>query len=364
MRADQNLKGKITQQLENIIEDNLFWYDIEGILSMFRPFAVSLDILQSNHARLVDIVHQFSTITYMFTTTTNPYVASLPRRDITEFIRRLERRWYQWEQPLLLLAKFFHPSRLANVNTEAELVHFQESSRINITTLSELAAYYYEAWTGIQARNMKHQISKYYLRRSPFDNNEADDFRDDMVLYWDMIANDHQEFEELCFVARRLQIIGVNSASCERLFSDMGYIHSKRRNRLSFEKVLHIAQVRSNLKKKRQMEQMSGVSKRGRHSSTATTVATEEAAATITGITTEDNIATIDTTGATDSAENEGLNVEEQLIALTTEWTQTLDEEESLQDEEDILDFHTHIAEKQKYKWKLASLFSCNVGRE
>ena len=171
-----------------------------------------------------------------------------------------------------------------------------------------------------------------------------------------MMDNDHRDFSELCFVARRLQIIGVNSASCERLFSDMGYIHSKRRNRLSFEKVLHIAQVRSNLKKKRRPNQSEEQSRRARHASDIADAS--ESSSVLTNVATTEDIVSPEVDGTDDS---EAVDVEEQLVAMTTEWSEIL-EEEGTQDEEDELEFNTHIAEKKRYKWKLASLLSTNNG--
>ncbi|KAG8689624.1 hypothetical protein FRC11_001571, partial [Ceratobasidium sp. 423] len=53
----------------------------------------------------------------------------------------------------------------------------------------------------------------------------------------------------LVHLAIHVLSIVANSAGCERLFSEMGYIHTKHRNHLSYEKVFDTAVVRMNLKR-------------------------------------------------------------------------------------------------------------------
>ena len=55
---------------------------------------------------------------------------------------------------------------------------------------------------------------------------------------WNMVKKDAPELSQL---ALRLMGIAVNSAGCERLFSQMGLTHTKVRNRLGHAKVTHIA---------------------------------------------------------------------------------------------------------------------------
>lgn len=65
---------------------------------------------------------------------------------------------------------------------------------------------------------------------------------------WNMVKKDAPE---LCQLALRLMGIAVNSAGCERLFSQMGLTHTKVRNRLAHAKVTHIAQLRQELHRHR-----------------------------------------------------------------------------------------------------------------
>ncbi|QRV96857.1 hypothetical protein RhiJN_24875 [Ceratobasidium sp. AG-Ba] len=54
---------------------------------------------------------------------------------------------------------------------------------------------------------------------------------------------------QIVYLAIHILSIVANSAGCERLFSEMGYIHSKRRNRLSYQKVFDTAVVQMELKR-------------------------------------------------------------------------------------------------------------------
>ena len=66
-----------------------------------------------------------------------------------------------------------------------------------------------------------------------------------------LLNSSKKDAPELCQLALRLMGIAVNSAGCERLFSQMGLTHTKVRNRLGHAKVTHIAQLRQELHRNR-----------------------------------------------------------------------------------------------------------------
>ncbi|KDN48405.1 hypothetical protein RSAG8_02997, partial [Rhizoctonia solani AG-8 WAC10335] len=59
---------------------------------------------------------------------------------------------------------------------------------------------------------------------------------------------------QLAHLATHILSIVANSAGCERLFSEMGHIHTKRRNRLAYSKVFDTAVIRMDLKRKHAAE--------------------------------------------------------------------------------------------------------------
>jgi hypothetical protein len=55
-----------------------------------------------------------------------------------KMIEQLEKRWYQWEQPLLLLSFMLHP--------KYQLTYFNPSiENLSFTTLGRYLTYYYKA---------------------------------------------------------------------------------------------------------------------------------------------------------------------------------------------------------------------------
>ncbi|CAG8783800.1 16432_t:CDS:2, partial [Gigaspora margarita] len=67
----------------------------------------------------------------------------------------------------------------------------------------------------------------------PFLMNDWNQFEDDILKHWKYCAEIRPE---LSFVALRLHSILVNSASIERLFSSMGFFHTKNRSYISNDK--------------------------------------------------------------------------------------------------------------------------------
>ncbi|KAG6948655.1 hypothetical protein JG688_00015005 [Phytophthora aleatoria] len=60
--------------------------------------------------------------------------------------------------------------------------------------------------------------------------------------YWEYVAEENPK-SLLPKLARRVLSIAVNTATCERLFSELGIIHTTKRNRLASDKALDIQTV-------------------------------------------------------------------------------------------------------------------------
>ena len=86
---------------------------------MLYPYCKILNILQKDKARLFQVTHCFAYL-YQFW---NNYADI---RLATQIQVRLERRWNDWEQPLLLLSCLLHP--------EYRMKQFKDNVNINYTT--------------------------------------------------------------------------------------------------------------------------------------------------------------------------------------------------------------------------------------
>ena len=140
-----------------------------------------------------------------------------------KMLDRLQKRWQSWEQPLLLLSWLLHP--------KYKMKKFKDNVlNLNHVYFSKWLIYYYEAWTKSKSRSILREFEDFRGSKYPFDEKTINQFEDDVLKYWGWVT---PLVKELGYVAQRIFAICVNAASVERLWSSMGFFHTKRRNRLS-----------------------------------------------------------------------------------------------------------------------------------
>ena len=195
--------------------DDSFWSKISQLSTLMQPYCGALDKLQLDKARLSDVALSFGYLLKFWEDNTN--------RSLAEgMISRLEKRWNDWEQPLLLLALALHPKYcLKKFNPDLE--------SINFVTMGNWLSYYYKAWSLNKPTKLLAQFESYRVKKPPFNDETYDQFDDDILAYWYYCST---MCKELGFVATKIFSICVNSASVERLFSSMGFLHTSRRNKL------------------------------------------------------------------------------------------------------------------------------------
>lgn len=181
---------------------------------MLYPYCKILNILQKDKARLFQVTHCFA---YLYQFWNNYADIQLA----TQIQVRLERRWNDWEQPLLLLSCLLHP--------EYRMEQFKDNANINYTTFGKWLKYYYWAWSGKESTCILREFDDFRLGKYPFDNDTYRQFDSDIWRYWCFAK---VSTNELGLVACTLFGICINAASVERLWSCMGFLHTNRRNRL------------------------------------------------------------------------------------------------------------------------------------
>ncbi|RHZ82237.1 hypothetical protein Glove_110g32 [Diversispora epigaea] len=184
--------------------------------------------LHSDKARLHEVIQGLAYIIQIWNNFSDEYLAA-------KLIARIERRWKEWEQPILILSCILHP--------EYRLKLFNNRN-INYVTKGSWLGYYYHVWTGKHATSILKELDNYRLEVYPFDSITWNQFNNDIYRYWCFLS---ASTNELGFVACRIFGICVNAASVERLWSCMGFIHSNRRNRLSISKVLNMSKLRADI---------------------------------------------------------------------------------------------------------------------
>jgi hypothetical protein len=104
---------------------------------------------------------------------------------------------------------------------------------LNHVYLSKWLIYYYEAWTKTKSKSILREYENFRKGLFPFNEEVTNQFKDDVLGHWEFAA---PSAKELSFVSQRIFGICINAASVERLWSNMGFLHTKRRNRLNVSK--------------------------------------------------------------------------------------------------------------------------------
>ncbi|CAG8839262.1 6646_t:CDS:2, partial [Racocetra persica] len=146
--SDDDLK--LPADIKAAINRDSFWDSLVILCNMLHPFCGALDLMQRDKAYFHNILHAFGFFIQIF-----------KELEISQFqtkiIKRLEKRWATWEQPLLLLSF------------------------------------------------------------------------GDIILWW---SHNSGTAPELSRIACQLYGMCITTASVERLFSTMGFLHSLLRNKL------------------------------------------------------------------------------------------------------------------------------------
>jgi hypothetical protein len=195
------------------------------------PLCGFLNKLQKDTARLYEVVHCFAYATKIFSGYHDSAFSE-------KMISRMENRWKDWEQPLLILSIALHPSY--------KLSKFQSTvNNLTWTHIGQWLKYYYLAFFGIPARTILAELINYKRGDDPYDNDSFLQFQGNVLDFWESTIGIGPE---LAKVAIHIHGICVNSASVERLWSSMGFLHTNRRNRLDVNTnlILHLEKKYNN----------------------------------------------------------------------------------------------------------------------
>ncbi|QRW17960.1 hAT family dimerization protein [Rhizoctonia solani] len=254
-RASAGRTPELVQQAKTVlknIDDPEFWLRLNELKLYLEPLAIAANVSQAATTRLDHILVELGRLYYTFSNLGfNPKIREC-------VLESLERRWGKADQDPFILAVFLNP-----------FIRARLFSRKN-TSLNRSALY------GIVKRVFRRVFCKendlelykafldYYNSRNEFhpdrwDYEEQRAMHEragkplNMIHVWSgLLAYEtpNSGRHQLAHLAIHVLSIVANSAGCERLFSEMGHIHTKRRNRLGYQKVFDTAVVRMDLKRK------------------------------------------------------------------------------------------------------------------
>ncbi|ETO75954.1 hypothetical protein F444_08549 [Phytophthora nicotianae P1976] len=189
-----------------------FWEELKEAEAVIAPLSLASYRLQRDENTVGDVVRSFADIHRGFQ-------QHFVRCD--NLLECIEKRWAKCKQPLFMLGFALHPEYVAVAKD------LPETDVSGIGTLTKIAVYYHrrQLATADLGELRRDMISR---MRGEFTNIKATEFRAPWE-YWDAVAVETPS-SVLPKLVMRVLSIAVNTATCERLFSELGLIHTAKRN--------------------------------------------------------------------------------------------------------------------------------------
>ncbi|EXX53549.1 hypothetical protein RirG_242890 [Rhizophagus irregularis DAOM 197198w] len=194
----------------NCISDNNWWKKLKELETLVLPYCAALNQLQRHNSQLHDVLHCFGNLVIVLHSLDNNNLKN-------KLLKKLEKRWSDWEQPLLLLAFLLYPGyRIDKFNPEIETLSFPH--------LGKWVTYYYCAWFNEDPTVILVELEAYRQKKYPYNDATSQQFNNNVLEFWNYVRG---YSKELYRVAERIFSIAVTTASLERLFSQWdGYTQS------------------------------------------------------------------------------------------------------------------------------------------
>ncbi|CAB4395903.1 unnamed protein product [Rhizophagus irregularis] len=291
----------MASKIISIIDNPDFWINLVELEKILYPYCAALNLLQKDKARLYDVLHFFG----YFMQCTSEY------------------------------------PKLSHIN------------------LNKWVQYYYIKWFGNNSTSMVQELLAYKENFFPFNEPSLLELEQTPLDYWSFLSD---SVPELSQIATKLFSICVNSASCERLFSTMGFLHTKRRNKLHYSKVLWMAQIRGELQREKFIKSIILDDQRVNNNRIAVPVGDEEI---------DDSIMKppeLDVDDIDDKSDNGNDDEVDEFIKL---WFEGLNEKDISEDDtpdneinenlNKLLSTQIHPADNNDAKWDLTTLFKSQL---
>ena len=88
--------------------NNSFWELLTKLEKILIPYCHILNVLQTDKVRLFEVLHGFAYLYQFWQKYPDSHI------NTSEILIKLQKRWTQWEQPLLILSWLLHPAYKAN----------------------------------------------------------------------------------------------------------------------------------------------------------------------------------------------------------------------------------------------------------
>ncbi|KAH6866158.1 ribonuclease H-like domain-containing protein [Coprinopsis sp. MPI-PUGE-AT-0042] len=261
--AGPKLPAKIkAREVQQTATSRTFWESISTVCEILEPLAVAANILQAPNTRLCDVLLTLGNLFLLFSDKDryNPTITEA-------IIKSLEKRWAAADQPILILSLVLNPyirGRCFNTSGHITL------TRMGFFNLAKQA--YTRIFRSDPGSGFLDLVTDYLDGFEAIARDEGTTV--DVVRVWENInQGTNTGRNRLTCLAIVILSVVPNSAGCERLFSEFGTIHTKKRCRLKIEKVHKMSLVRMDLRRQHIAE---GIAPKSRKRKFGTEKAPEE----------------------------------------------------------------------------------------
>ncbi|POM81632.1 Hypothetical protein PHPALM_369 [Phytophthora palmivora] len=217
-----------------VFGENVFWVELKEAEAIIAPLSYASYRLQRDQNTVGDVVLSLRDIYKGFK-------QHIVRHD--ELVERVEYRWAQIEQSLFMLGFALHP---CYVNLARELPNISVSG---IGAMCKIAVYYYRRlFNAEDIGDIWRDMLSWMKGR--FTRTKLSEFVD---CPWEYVLNERPN-SLLPRLAMRVLSIVVNTATRERRFSELGMIHTAKRNRMSAIKAIDFHIIAQHVRQHTQKE--------------------------------------------------------------------------------------------------------------
>eukprot|EP00918_Siedleckia_nematoides_P065076 GHVU01141478.1.p1 GENE.GHVU01141478.1~~GHVU01141478.1.p1 ORF type:complete len:741 (-),score=98.90 GHVU01141478.1:997-3219(-) len=215
------------------LEEPRFWEGCRKTYDVLLPLTIGNMIMQRDSSGVSDAVFMFGTYVRASVSAKEPALMQVVRS-----------RWDELEHPIFLMAWFLDVRFIAFFN-EARTLTAAEST-FPVLFLADVVLFYYIKWFGDDTDGLAAAVGRWVLQTMP----EIGKYKLTST-FWDLMLLHHDAgTRKLARMAVHVSGLPIQTANCERLFSDYGRQKSKARHRLDPAKVHKLTSVRMRVLKR------------------------------------------------------------------------------------------------------------------
>ncbi|KAI9895414.1 hypothetical protein PsorP6_019015 [Peronosclerospora sorghi] len=212
-----------------------FWHHLSTAKQTIRPLTMDSFVLPRDDCTMAEVLHKFGKIFQGFKLT-----------DDQDLVDSVELCWDACEQPLYLLAYLLHPHFLL------EAKNLPNSEFTSPHSLSDVSIFYYKRLIDEEYGLLRSQF--FWWLQGTLTSVAPDDFPTYHEYLEFLKADPEGKYNSIATLALVILSISINSATCERLFSKWGNIHTARRNRMNSQTTKKLGVVRAAVREKNRKE--------------------------------------------------------------------------------------------------------------